>query len=211
MFASDSLSYRILDIVIGALIFLVIVAGGAYFLQSSLIVFKKYGAHAHWATILIALPIVAGIIIRLLKACYPLVSSIIGAILSASLLYPQYQSLWAEPPKVSDVIIYIVAVLGIGFIATQPLRTTFMIAFRLGRYAVPKLNSSGKKTVKKSVKSSSKASKSSKTAKPSKTRMTRTQRLQASDHGNVIAMLELVVGISSLVLSIISIFFLGRS
>jgi len=206
MFDNDSLPYRILDGVVGALVFIIVVAGGTYFLQSSLIIFKQYGAHSHWAAVLIALPLIAGIIMRLAKASYPLIGAIVGAVASAAILYPQYQSFWAEPPHISDVVIYIIVVLGIGFIATQPLRTTFMIAFRLGRYAVPTFKAG------KSGKSNKSAKSTNKTKKPvSKTPMTKTQRLQASDHGNFIAMLELIVGVSSLVLSIVSIFFLGRS
>lgn len=212
MFDNDSLHYRILDAVVGILIFVIVVAGGTYFLQSSLIIYKQYGAHTHWAVVLIALPLIAGIVMRLAKASYPLVSALLGAMGSAAILYPQYQSLWAEPPQVTDVIIYIIAVFGIGFIATQPLRTTFMIAFRIGRYAVPTFKTGKTSKTKKSVKSSKSPKSATKAKKPaSKTTMTRTQRLQASDHGNVIAMLELIVGVSSLVLSIISIFFLGRS
>jgi hypothetical protein len=116
-----------------------------------------------------------------------------------------------------DVLIYVAVVLGIGFIATQPLRTTFMMAFRLGRFAVPKLTQGGKgkkpavkgrAAAKETTKGRARAT--DKSAAKGKSSMTKTQRLQTSDNGNVIAMLELMVGVTSLVLSIISIFFLGR-
>lgn len=192
MFNNDTLRSRILDTLAGALIFFTVVVGATYYLQSSLILVKQYDAYAHWAVVLIAVPLIAGLIMRQAKLVYPLISSVVGALASAALLYPMYQGFWAEPPTITDLLIYIAVVLGIGYIATQPLRTTFMIAFRLGRFSVPTFTTKSKKPVRKSA-------------------MSKTQRLQASEHGNIIAMLELLIGVSSLALSVFSIFFLGRS
>lgn len=201
MLTDDTYTSYFLDTLIGAAIFFVLVAGGTYYLQSSLVLYKHYGAHIHWVGILIALPVIAGIVMRLTHIIYPLISAILGAAASAALLYPLYKSFWAEPPTLVDLTIYVVAVLGIGFIASQPLRTTVMVAFRLGRFSIAKLPQRQKPVTagKKKPQPTRKASMSS------------TQRLQASSHGNVIAMMELFVGLSSLALSIFSVFFLGRS
>lgn len=192
MLNNDTLTSRILDTLAGALIFFTVVTGATYYLQSSLVIFKKYDAYTHWAVALIGVPVIAGLIMRQIKLIYPLISSLVGAMASAALLYPMYKGFWAEPPTITDLVIYVAVVLGIGYIATQPLRTTFMIAFRLGRFSVPTFTTKGNKPVRKSS-------------------MTKTQRLQSSEHGNVIAMLELLIGVTSLALSIFSIFFLGRS
>ena len=197
MLKQDTYTSYALDTLIGAAIFFAIVSGSTYYLQSSLVVYKGHGAHAHWATVLIAVPLVAGLLMRLARIIFPLISSILGAAASAALLYPLYNIFWAEPPTMIDLAIYVTVVLGIGFISTQPLRTTFMVAFRIGRFSLPKLKAQPKSQSKSQPKS--------------KASMSNTQRLQASDHGNVIAMMELFVGLTSLALSIFSIFFLGRA
>lgn len=215
----QQLMRRILEASRGALIFFLVVAGATYYLQSSLILFKKYGAYTHWATLLVAIPIIAGLLLRLVHVCYPLICTIIGALASAALLYPQYKTFWAVPPTLTHVAIYTVIVLGFGFIATQPLRTTVMMAFRLGRFAAPVFSNlteadKGRKPAAKTrtpTKTAS-ASRSTPTKKPSrKPATTTTGQLQLGERGSFIALLELAVGVTSLVLSIFSIFFLGQS
>lgn len=196
MLSDNTLTSRILDTVIGSLIFLIIIAGSTYYLQSSLIIFKYYDAYSHWAVVLIAVPLAAGVTLRQAKLIYPFTSTVAGAVTSAAVLYPFYTDFWAVPPSIIDLLIYVVVVLGIGYTSTQPIRTTFMIAFRLGRFSVPTFtiknkNNKGKRKVRR-------------------TSMTKTQRLQMNEHGNVIALFELIIGLSSLALSIFSIFFLGR-
>ena len=209
MAKKSTLADRLLDTLRGVLMFIAVVAGSTYYLQSSLLVFKKYGSHTHWTIVLVAVPLIAGLLLRLTRAYHPLVCSLLGAVTSAALLYPQYKTFWAIPPTAIDLGIYIVIVSGLGYIATQPLRTTFMIAFRLGRFAVPTLVVGGGSSTRNGAGSASLRSTTSK--KPAqKTSLSKTQRLQASGHGNAIAILELLVGVTSLVLSIFSIFFLGR-
>lgn len=193
MLNNDSYTAYLLDTLIGAVLFFAVVSGATYYLQSSLMIFKLYGSHAHWIAILIAVPVIAGLLMRLARIIYPLISAILGATASAALLYPLYKGFWAEPPTIADLVIYVVAILGIGFIASQPLRSTIMIAFRLGRFSLPQRRNDKKNPPLR------------------KATMSSTQRLQASSNGNIIAMLELLIGLSSLVLSIFSVFFLGHS
>jgi len=192
MLSNDTLTSYILDTLAGALIFFALVTGSTYYLQSSLLVFKHYGAYVHWAVVLMGVPLTAGLVMRQARLVYPLISSVLGALVSAVLLYHLYKGLWAEPPTLVDLLVYFVVVLGIGYIATQPLRTTFMIAFRLGRFALPTIKTKNKKPVRKAS-------------------MTKTQRFQTYEHGNIVAIIELLIGVVSLGLSIFSIFFLGRS
>jgi len=192
MLSNDTLTSYILDTLAGALIFFAVVTGSTYYLQSSLIVFKHYGAYVHWAVVLLGIPLTAGLIMRQARLVYPLISSAAGALASSAILYFLYKGFWAEPPTLVDLSVYFVAVLGIGYIATQPLRTTFMIAFRLGRFALPTIKTKNKKPVRKAS-------------------MSKTQRFQTYEHGNIVAIVELLIGVVSLGLSIFSIFFLGRS
>ncbi|MBD3610762.1 MAG: hypothetical protein HUJ30_09455 [Gammaproteobacteria bacterium] len=191
MLYEDTLFSRFLNTLLGTIIFVLIVAGGTYYLQNSLILVKQYDAYTHWAVVLLALPILAGIISRFANITSPLFSSLFGAFAAAALLYPQYQTWWAVPPTMLDMGIYVIIVLGIGFMATQPLKTTFMMAFRMGRFSMPSFSTPGKKPARRAD-------------------MTKTQRLQATGKGNTVAMMELMVGLSSLALSIFSIFFLGK-
>lgn len=210
MAGKETFSTLMLDTLRGALMFSVVVAGSTYYLQSSLTLFKKYGSYTHWSVVLVAVPLIAGLLMRLTRIRYPLISALLGASASAAILYTPYKTFWAVPPTLFDLAIYVVIVLGLGFIATQPLRTTFMIAFRLGRFAVPTFGvGTSNGSARQSAKSSSlRATTNKKPAK--KSTLSKTQRLQASDNGNIIAMLELLVGVTSLFLSIFSIFFLGR-
>ncbi|WP_455223389.1 hypothetical protein [Kaarinaea lacus] len=186
------------SIVNGIVIFVTIVAGGTYYLQSSLILVKNYNPHTHWAAILLALPVIAGVAHRITKIRYPFTNVLLGTLTSALILYPQYKKLWAIPPTTFDVSIYIIIVFGIGYIATQPIKTTFMMAFRLGRYSISKISESTKRTTK-----STKAGKSTSTSN---------SNIQPNydDQGHTLAMLELTIGICSLALSIFSVFFMGN-
>lgn len=198
MFIDETLISRIKETLAGAIFFFIVVTGMTYYLQSTLIIFKHYDAYAHWAAVLIGTPLIAGIILRQAKLIYPLISTMLGALGSAALLYQLYKGFWEVPPTTTDLIIYFTVVLGIGYIATQPLRTTFMIAFRIGRFSVPTFKKQSQGTTKKK-------------APVRKTPMSKTQRLQSYKYGNALAMVELLIGTASLVLSIFSIFFLGRS
>lgn len=193
MFSTDTPSGRFWDTLLGVLIFIAIVAGGTYYLQNSLILVRKYDAYVHWAVILMVLPIVAGITLRLARIHYSLICSMVGTLASAALLYPRYKAFWAQPPSAIDLIVYAAIVLGIGYLSTQPLKTTFMMAFRIGRFSVSSFTvGNGKKPVRREA-------------------LTRSQRLHPTGQINTIAMLELAVGFTSLVLSIFSIFFLGKA
>lgn len=193
MLSSDTPSARLWDTLFGVLIFIAIIAGGTYYLQSSLILVRKYDAYTHWAIILLVLPVIAGLALRLARIYYPLICSLLGVLVSTALLYPKYKAFWAHPPSTVDMLVYAAIVLGISYLSSQPLKTTFMMAFRLGRFSVSSFTvGNGKKPVRRES-------------------LTKSQRLQPVGHVNTIAMLELVVGFTSLALSIFSIFFLGKA
>lgn len=198
MIYQENLISKSLNLIIGALLFALLVGFGTYYLQDSLIIYKQFDAYTHWAVILLALPIVVGLLHRLLHITYPLFSTLVGAIITAAVLYPFYSNrFWAEAPSLIDMIIYVVIVTGIGFIASQPIKTIFMMAFKMGRFSVPSFGSGSGQN--KSAKGNAR-----------KSDMTKTQRLNATGRGSMIAMVELLIGVSSLALSIFSIFFLGK-
>lgn len=197
MIYEDSLVSRALNIIVGSLIFFAIVTGLTYYLQSSLILVKQYDAYTHWAVVLLGLPILGGVVQRLARITYPVFTTLVGAIGAASVLYPLYQKFWAVPPTTLEMLIYLVIISGIGFVASQPLKTTFMMAFRRGKFSMPGFSDGSSKSKKKPAR---------------KADMSKTQRMQVHDgRGNMVAMVELLVGFSSLALSIFSIFFLSQS
>lgn len=181
----------ITDTIAGSVIFITVITGGTYFLQDKMILVKKYGPYTHWAVVLLALPAFTGVLLRLKRVSSPLLCCMLGALASTAILYPFYKHWWAVPPKRTDAIVYMCIIFGIAYIATQPLRTTFLLAFRLGRYSLAggKINKIKKKNQKD---------------------FTDSQPIY-SNHGSTIAMLELLIGICSLGLSIFTVFFLGKS
>jgi hypothetical protein len=206
MIYQDNLVGRGLNLVVGALVFALLVGFGTYYLQDSLFIYKQFDAYTHWAVLLLALPILVGLLNRLLNISYPLLSTFVGALVTAGVLYPYYSNrFWAEAPSMIDMAVYVLIITGIGFIASQPIKTIFMMAFRLGRFSVPSFskgnasNSAGGNGNKKTADSN-----------VAKADMTKTQRMTASGHGSMMAMVELLIGVTSLGLSVFSIFFLGQ-
>lgn len=198
---------------LGLLVYLLIVAGGTYLLQDTLILHKSFDSNTHWAGVLIGLPLIAGLTLKFMKVPASLVIIILGALLSAGIIYPFYgidsfwyegqQRFWGEPPSLSDMAIYTVIVLGISYMANQPLKATFMMAFSLFKRG----GDGGKPAAKPAAKAAAKS-----TSKPasSRSKMSQTQRIRTRQHGDVVALVELLVGLVSLVLSVFSIFFLGQ-
>jgi len=188
---------KTLNVLVGALVFALGTSAGTFYLQDSLILFIQFNSYVHWAAVLIGLPILMGLIQRLIKIVYPLFSTLIGTLIGAAVLYPLYGSrFWAEPPQLLDMLIYVLIVSGIGFLASQPLRTTFLAAFRIKRSPSAKPSKTSKPAAKNA---------------PKKIDGSRTQRVSrpAGSDRSVVALIELSVGLISLALSIFSIFFLG--
>lgn len=192
----ESLSFLVRNTLLGTVIFVTIVAGGTYYLQSSLVLVKHYNSYTHWEVILFVLPVMAGITQRISKIRFPFISIFGGTLISTLILYPQYKKLWAVPPTSTDTIIYTIIIFGIGFIAAQPLKTTFMIAFRLGRYSIQKIS--------KQTKPTTGSSKSGKKSPPNNVHS------RSLNSAHTLAIVELAIGASSLALSVFSVFFMGK-
>ena len=105
--------------IFGILVFSALISGGTYYLQSSLILLKAFGLFAHWAAILILLPVLSGLLQHLIAPPARLLVPILGALASSIVLYPLYaERFWAIPPSITDTIFITLAIAGIGFTAS---------------------------------------------------------------------------------------------
>ena len=102
--------------IFGIIVFVALISGGTYYLQSSLTLLKAFGLFAHWGTILILLPVLSGLVQHLIAPPAKLLVPILGGLASSIILYPLYaERFWATPPSFTDVIFFTLAVVGIGF------------------------------------------------------------------------------------------------
>jgi len=109
-------SDKIIRFIFGVFIFSSLVSGGTYYLQSSLFLLKAFGLFAHWAAILIFLPLISGLVQHLIQSPARLLVAILSSLASSVILYPLYAGrFWAIPPSFTDVIFFSLAVAGIGF------------------------------------------------------------------------------------------------
>ena len=105
--------------IFGIIVFSALISGGTYYLQSSLILLKAFGLFAHWAAILILLPVLSGLLQHLIAPPARLLVPILGALASSIVLYPLYaERFWAIPPSITDTIFFTLAIAGIGFTAS---------------------------------------------------------------------------------------------
>ena len=105
--------------IFGIIVFSALISGGTYYLQSSLTLLKAFGLFAHWAAILILLPVLSGLIQHLIAPPARLLVPILGALASSIILYPLYaERFWAIPPSITDTIFFTLAIAGIGFTAS---------------------------------------------------------------------------------------------
>ena len=105
--------------IFGIIVFSAFISGGTYYLQSSLNLLKAFGLFAHWASILILLPVLSGLLQHLIAPPARLLVPILGALVSSIILYPLYaERFWAIPPSITDTIFFTLAIAGIGFTAS---------------------------------------------------------------------------------------------
>ena len=111
-----SISDQIIRFIFGIMVFSALVSGGTYYLQSSLLFLKIWGLYAHWAAILILLPLLSGLVQHLIVPPGRLLVAILGALTSSIILYPLYaERFWAFPPSITDTIVFTLTIAGIGY------------------------------------------------------------------------------------------------
>ena len=76
---------RYIRFIFGIIVFSALISGGTYYLQSSLILLKAFGLFAHWAAILILLPVLSGLVQHLIAPPARLLVPILGALASSTI------------------------------------------------------------------------------------------------------------------------------
>ena len=110
------ISDKIIRFIFGIIVFSALVSGGTYNLQSSLLILQVMGLYAHWAVILILLPVLSGLVQHLIDPPARLIVAMMGSLASTTILYPLYaERFWAIPPSTTDTIVYTLIIAGIGF------------------------------------------------------------------------------------------------
>lgn len=106
----------------GYLFFLVAVVGGAWYLQSTLVLFHAADVYVHWGAILLVIPLFVGYILRVTKTPYSGWVLVIGALSAVSILYPWYHDYWLEPPPLWAAGVYAAITAGVASIPLLPFK-----------------------------------------------------------------------------------------
>ena len=181
-------------------IFVGLVAGTSIFFETTRLLYGEYGAHAHWAVILVAAPLLAGFGVRLLKIRYSGLLLFAGGIISAMMVYPVYVELWVEPPDLVLAALFAALTYSVARLALVPIRVTYdvlKVRWSQLRYNRRKNNGAARKAYRAAM---------------SRSRRTVTgpyEMLKYSRYSTRIAMLQLLMAVLSLLISVFSIFFLG--
>lgn len=192
MFDSESIKTMIRPL----LIFVVLMVGVTALLQKTLFLFKLGGAYTHWAMILLVLPILLGLYLRRMEEEEPLLIILIGSLLSTIALYFLYTNyFWAQAPSFLNSLFLFVVVAGCAHMPFSQLPIENFLA-RIQQVA---------KNQKKARRSSGKGKKTTRSKKqPSLLKV-------IFSHENTIPLIEMSVGIVSLILSVYSIAFMGKA
>jgi len=204
---------EIITAILGLIIFIVINAGTTYWLQDSLYIVKQYGAYPHWTLILMALPFFSGILMFIAKVPYRIVLIPIGAVISASILFPAYSNkFWAEPPHLFFAFVYAAIVAGMALIPNQrPLQQARDIWFLIYDKLIEKF-SKGKKR-KRRAKKPVKPKPVVKKAKPKKRAGQKPliiRFFESEGYANVLETSKHLITLASLLLSVYGIMFMGK-
>ena len=181
------------------LVFVALMVGVSALLQDTLFVYKLAGSHAHWAIILLGLPILIGIVLRYLGTAQPLLIIIAGAVASTVGMYFLYKTyFWAQAPTLMNGLFLCAVIAGGAHLpySRGPIERFF--------YRIQSVLKSQKKKPRSKTKTTSKTT--TKTKKPKQPSILKV----IFAHENTIPMIEMTVGIASLVLSVYSIAFMGK-
>ncbi|MDH5547467.1 MAG: hypothetical protein OEZ43_17950 [Gammaproteobacteria bacterium] len=180
---SELFRYTVLPFVIFVLLMVGVSAG----LQQTLLIYKLGGAYTHWAVILLGLPVLIGLLLRILETSQPLVVTFLAAVASTGALYFLYKTyFWAQAPSILNALFFFVVIVGGAHLpySRGPIERFFGALVYMIR-----------PTPKK------------RTRAPAK-------KVAAGNTGassSMIPMIEMTVGIASLALSVYSIAFMGKA
>ena len=192
MYDTESIKIMLRDLCI----FVAVMVGVTAILQKSLFLFKSGGAYMHWAVILLVLPILLGLLLRRLETEEPLIIIVAGSLLSTIALYFLYKHhFWAQAPTFLNSLFLFVVVAGCAHMPFSQLPIeNFVNRIQLVI-----------KNQKKARRSNGKGKKTTRTKQqPSLLKV-------IFAHENTIPLIEMSVGIVSLLLSVYSIAFMGKA
>jgi len=183
-------------------LFISLVAGATIYLEQTGLLQEHYGAHVHWAAILVGAPLLAGFAIRAIKIRYSGLLLFVGGVLAAMLVYPVYVDLWPEPPNLVLAALYAALTYSAARLALIPLGVTLdVLKVRWGqlRYNRRRNNGAARKAYRAAMARSSRR----RTTGPN-------EIIRYSRYSTRIAVLQLLMAVLSLLVSVFSIFFLSR-
>ena len=176
------------------LVFVALMVGVSALLQDSLFIYKLVDSYTHWAVILLGLPILIGILLRYLETKQALLIILAAAAVSTLSMYYLYKTyFWAEAPTLLNALFLFAVIAGGAHLpySRGPIAKLFSPLF------------SALKTQKKKPQNKKKIEKSKQQNIPNTSQPTYSR-------GTTIPMIEMTVGIASLVLSVYSIAFMGK-
>ena len=179
--------YRLL---LGLGLFVTLVAGTAIRLGRDMQIYNQYGPYMHWSAILVAAPLLAGLLVRWLKVPSPRLVLLISGLFAAVIVYPVYVDLWPEPPRL--VLVGLYAALTVGVASLALIRVRLLIDLLMVRWGQWRNGNRGRR------------SNMSKRPIRAPHEMLRYSRVSTR-----LAMMQLMMAILSLLVSLFGILFLG--
>ena len=176
------------------LVFVFLMVGISALLQDSLFIYKLADAYTHWAIILLGLPLLIGILLRLLETKQPLLVTLAGAAVSTFVLYYLYKHhFWAEAPTLLNALFLFAVIVGGAHLpySRGPIAKLFSPLFSRSKVKGKPTNK-GKSATSVNKKSSSRPVP------------------QHYSRGTAVTVIEFSMGIASLMLSVYSIVFMGK-
>ena len=108
---------KIVSTIILCAAFVSIVVLSVYYVQSSLVVVSKFGVYAHWTVVLLVIPLLSGLILRLLRAANINFIVGVGSIIAAGILLFLYNRyLFAQPLNPLGGVFYAFVLAGLSYI-----------------------------------------------------------------------------------------------
>lgn len=191
MFDSESIKTMIRPL----LIFSALMVGITAILQETLFLVKLGGAYTHWAVILLVLPILLGLLLRHREEEEPLAIILAGSLLSTIVLYFLYKHyFWAQAPTILNSLFLFVVIAGCAHMPFSQLPIENFVA-----------------RIQQIIKNQKKSRRNSSKGKTGKSKKQSSLLKEIFAHENTIPLIEMSVGIVSLLLSVYSITFMGQS
>lgn len=118
--------------VLGVAAFVGIVSWSTLYLQRTLILYHAVGWHLHWGAILLLIPLIVGLLFRVLAMSFAFTGSLLGGVISALIVYPQYRDhFFKEPPHPLAAVLFALITSGVAYSMTLSLREKLAI---MGRF-----------------------------------------------------------------------------